>query len=146
MSVNGTISGPGFDPEPSPEPGIEDDRPLRIGPGGIEPTDFVREETDEDREAGARLARRLLVAFILVGAIWVVFVTILSSWIPPMVPILVSLVIMVGAIMAGAEDVNRPVAQDDDGPQGCDDGCAVGMCGGPRPLGEMSRRARDRRG
>lgn len=135
---NSTISGPGFDPEPETS--------LRIGPAGVESTDFVREETDEDREAGARLARRLLVAFLLVAGIWFVFVTVLSSWIPPMVPVLVSLVIMVGAILAGAEDVGRPVAQDDDEPAGCDDGCAVGMCGGPRPLGEMSRRARDRRG
>ncbi|MEM9065705.1 MAG: hypothetical protein AAGB51_09485 [Planctomycetota bacterium] len=130
------ISGPGFD--------RDRDNSIRIGPAAPE----YDLESQEDREAGARLAKRLLIAFVLIAVIWIVFVTVLASYVSPMMPMLISAVIGVGAFLAGAEDVNKPTpsrssAADD---HDCDGGCAVGMCGGPRPLGELSRRAREQRG
>jgi|GEM_PF-5991462 len=101
---------------------------LRIGPP---------ESDDAEPVDGARLARRLLVAFLLIAGVWVLFVTLLAQHISPMVPVLASGAIMLGSILAAMPERKDEAPESDD----LDDAKPIGCCSGPRPLGEMSRKA-----
>jgi len=103
----------------------------------------IRLEDEQNRE-GVKLARRLIVAFILILILGVVFYVVLPEYglkLDPMVPVLSFLAILIGAVMSAAEENKDPDDPDDNdsddscGSGGCgNDGCAVGMCPGPRPL------------
>lgn len=103
---------------------------------------------DEQNKEGVRLARRLLVAFILIAILGVVFYIVLPQYglkLSPLVPVLSFLAILTGAILSAREELKDEDDHWDDpddprGPNGGrdsdgnNDGCAVGMCPGPRPL------------
>ncbi len=96
------------------------------------------EETD-----GGRLAKRLIVAFVLIVAIGVVNIAVLRRYdvdLPPIVLLGVFGVILIASVVSSFE--NAMQRQDDDADDGADEGCAVGCCSGPRPIGELSRKAR----
>jgi len=86
----------------------------------------------------------LIVAFILILILGVVFYVVLPEYglkLDPLVPVLSFLAILIGAVMRAAEENKDPDDPDDNdsddscGSGGCgNDGCAVGMCPGPRPL------------
>ncbi|MBL4809150.1 MAG: hypothetical protein JKY43_03710 [Phycisphaerales bacterium] len=125
-----------------------------IGPDGIiddssQLMDQARERVrleDEQNKEGVKLARRLVTAFILVLILGVVFYVVLPQYglrLDPLVPVLSFLAILIGAVMTAVEenkDSDDSVDDDsDDESGGCcggsnNDGCAVGMCPGPRPL------------
>jgi undecaprenyl pyrophosphate phosphatase UppP len=107
----------------------------------------IREEDEQNKE-GVRLARRLLIAFILIVILGVVFYVVLPEYglkLDPMVPVLSFLAILIGAVMTAVEENRDSDDSDDDedyscGSSGCGgDGCAVGMCPGPRPLRIFSK-------
>ncbi len=96
----------------------------------------VRVEDDRNKES-SRLARRLLIAFILIVLLGVGFYIVLPYFglrLPPFVPILCFGAIAVGALLNTGETPYERSPQDDE--HGCtgEGGCAVGMCPGPRPL------------
>ncbi len=114
-----------------------------------EARDRIRAE-DENNKEGVKLARRLVVAFILIVLLGVVFYAVLPQYglkLDPMIPVLSFLTILIGAVLTAAEEAKDSDDPDDpDDPDdndnesgGCcngdqNDGCAVGMCPGPRPL------------
>ena len=112
----------------------------------------VREQDERNKE-GVKLARRLIVAFILILILGVAFYAILPQWglrLPPIVPALSFVAILIGAVLS-AVDQNRSEERNEDtrvlDERSCkDDGCAVGMCSGPRPLRMFRDDARDRKG
>ena len=100
---------------------------------------------DEQNKEGVKLARRLVIAFILILILGVVFYVVLPQFglkLNPLVPVLSFLAILAGAILTAVEESKDPDDPDDPespddsrGSGGCgNDGCAVGMCPGPRPL------------
>jgi hypothetical protein len=96
----------------------------------------VRDEDDRNKES-SRLARRLLIAFILIVLLGVGFYIVLPYYglrLPPFVPILCFGAIAVGALLNTGETPYERSSHNDE--QGCtgEGGCAVGMCPGPRPL------------
>lgn len=91
-------------------------------------------EVNRYEEQGRRLARRLIVAFVLVVLLAVVFFIIVPKMgvhLPMFVPVLCFATIVLGALLAHAGDApeSRQARKRDD-----DCGCAVGCCPGPRPL------------
>jgi len=102
---------------------------------------------NQAEEQGRRLARRLLIAFLLIGAVSVVFFVVLPQFgiaLPAIVPILCCATIAVGAIMSfvGDFDARRQSAGLTDDPQSCDPGDPgrpIGCCPGPRPLRSFRR-------
>ncbi len=104
----------------------------------------VRQEDEQNKE-GVKLARRLVIAFILIVLLGVVFYVVLPQYglkLDPIVPVLSFLAILIGAVMTAVEENKDSDNSDDDSNDesgGCcggsdNDGCAVGMCSGPRPL------------
>lgn len=98
----------------------------------------VREEDDRNKESH-RLARRLLIAFVLIVLLGVGFYIVLPHYglrLPPFVPILCFFSIALGAFLSAGDTPYDHSIEDDDEDPGCggDGGCAVGMCPGPRPL------------
>jgi hypothetical protein len=97
----------------------------------------LRAEHDANRyeEQSKRLARRLVVAFVLVMLTAVAFfvvVPLMGVDLPLIVPVMCFLTILVGSVLAHAGDApehHRPKTK-----QSEDCGCAVGCCPGPRPL------------
>ncbi|MFK7758669.1 MAG: hypothetical protein AB8C13_01840 [Phycisphaerales bacterium] len=98
---------------------------------------------DEHNREGVKLARRLIIAFILILILGVVFYIVLPQFglkLDPIVPALSFLAILVGAILTARDELdndpfNDDPLDDDDPDNSCNnDGCAVGMCPGPRPL------------
>ena len=103
----------------------------------------VRDEDELNKES-TKLARRLLVAFVIILLMGVVFYIVLPYYglrLPPFVPFLCFGAIATGAILSlnegdgpgtgGGDDDDTPGS----GGGGCNDGgCAVGMCPGPRQL------------
>ncbi len=104
---------------------------------------------DEQNKEGVRLARRLAIAFILIAILGVVFYVVLPEFglrLDPIVPVMSFIAIFIGAVLTASEENKDEDDHWDDpddprGPNGggggggCrDDGCAVGMCPGPRPL------------
>jgi hypothetical protein len=106
-----------------------------------EARDRVRDEDQKNKES-VKLARRLFIAMILIAFLGVVFYIVLPYYglrLSPMVPIMSFIAILVGAIMTGIEEMKSESNTSKDGEwddnQGCQsDGCATGMCPGPRPL------------
>lgn len=112
---------------------------------------------DEQNREGVRLARRLIIAFVLVMILGVIFYVVLPQYglkLNPLVPVLSFIAIFAGAILTAVEESKGEDDHWDDpddprgpnGPNGrggsgdCNnDGCAVGMCSGPRPLRMFSR-------
>jgi len=109
-----------------------------------EARDRVRREDEQNKE-GVKLARRLIIAFVLILILGVVFYVVLPEYglkLDPIVPVLSFLAILAGAILTAVEenkdsddpdDPDNPDNSDDEDSCG-NDGCAVGMCSGPRPL------------
>ncbi len=96
----------------------------------------VRDEDDRNKES-SKLARRLLVALILIVMLGVGFYIVLPFYglrLPPYVPMLCFGAIAVGALLNTGETPHTDLLDDDDQEGNCDGGCAVGMCPGPRPL------------
>jgi len=127
---NTTIVGPLIGPETPGEPDELLERARRR----------VREQDERNKES-TRLLRRLIVAFVLVVLLGVFSYAVLPTWgvrLHPMVPALSFIAILVGALLTGSGGEDRGSESDKDpppDPNGCDDdGCAVGMCPGPRPL------------
>lgn len=99
----------------------------------------LKAEHDEgirERE-GRRLARRLIIAFVLVMVTGITMIAILPSFgihLPMPVVLLALSVIIVGSIMSFMGDHPVPTPADEHVDAEATDGCAVGMCPGPRPL------------
>lgn len=100
-------------------------------------------EQDEQNKEGVKLARRLIVAFILILLLGVIFYAVLPQWglrLPPIVPALSFIAILAGAVLSAMDQTKSDDPTDPDGTRVLDqrtcndDGCAVGMCSGPRPL------------
>jgi len=106
-------------------------------PGDL-PPEIPIEETD-----GGRLAKRLIVAFLLIVAIGVINIAVLRRYdvdLPPIVLLGVFGVILVANLVPSFENAMQ---RRDDAEEDCtDEGCSVGCCSGPRPIGELSRKAR----
>jgi len=97
---------------------------------------------EQRRQATVKLARRLVVAFILIALTAVGCWVVLPHYglvLPPILPILAFATIVIGTVLAGAPE---PQERRENNADWCDDGCTSCGCGGPRPIGEMSRRAR----
>ena len=105
------------------------------------PDDVLGEETD-----GGKLAKRLIIAFILIAITAVLNLVVLRKWdmdLPPMVLLGAFGVIFVASILPSFEAKQESFEDVD---ESCSsDGCAVGCCQGPRPIGELSRKAAQRR-
>ena len=111
---------------------ILDGRSLRIGPQG-EPEQFVDPREEERKQANA-LARRLIIAFVLMVGLSVgmlVLVAELNLRIPPMMFLLSFLAIAAGTITTLMTGRDKPAKSKAD--CACDDGRPV-CCSGPRPL------------
>ncbi len=100
----------------------------------------VRDE-DEKNKDSVKLARRLFIAMILITILGVVFYIVMPYYglrLSPMVPIMSFIAIFVGAIMTGVEEMRSQSESSKDQNwenESCSsDGCATGMCPGPRPL------------
>ncbi len=76
-----------------------------------------RRAEEEYDEQGKRLARRIVVAFVLVAISAAVFFVVLPSmglWLPPVVPLASFAVIVIGAVLTHTAEA--PAANDDSGP------------------------------
>lgn len=107
---------------------------------------------DEEAEQGRRLARRIFIAFVLIGLVAVIFFVVLPQiglYLPPIVPIATAATIAIGAILSFIGD-HHPDANDDrdagSGPiafrpddRPDDDGRPVGCCPGPGHMQCFSR-------
>ena len=105
------------------------------------PDDVLGEETD-----GGKLAKRLIIAFILIAITAVLNLVVLRKWdmdLPPMVLFGAFGVIFVASILPSFEA--KPESFEDEDESSSSDGCAVGCCQGPRPIGELTRKAAQRR-
>ena len=101
----------------------------------------IHDEDAKNKES-VKLARRLFIAMILITILGIGFYIVLPYYgirLSPTVPILSFLAILIGTVLTAIEDErvrseNAPDTVDPD--EGCcqSDGCATGMCGGPRPL------------
>jgi hypothetical protein len=95
----------------------------------------LKAEHDANRyeEQGKRLARRILVAFVLIVLTAVAFFVapVMGVDVPPIVPVMCFATIVVGAVMAHAGDAPEKRRSN---PRNDDCGRAVGCCPGPRPL------------
>ena len=98
-------------------------------------------DEDERNKESVKLARRLFIALILIAILGVAFYIVLPYYgvrLSPTVPILSFLAIFAGAVLSAIEEAreNEGFDSENDEESGCcnDDGCATGMCGGPRPL------------
>lgn len=112
-------------------------RPLDDAPDDLLEQARLRLKAEHDanrhEEQGKRLARRIIIAFILIVITAVAFFVapVMGVDVPPIVPVMCFATIVLGSVMAHAGDApeeSRPNTRDDD----C--GCAVGCCPGPRPM------------
>lgn len=107
-------------------------------PGDLPP------ETPIEQTDGGRLAKRLIVAFVLIVGMGIVNITVLRRYgvdMPPAVLLGVFAVILIASVISAVEAGSKRTPAEDD----CaDEGCAVGCCSGPRPVGELTRKARER--
>lgn len=116
--------------------GRSPDVPLRIAEHDL--IDEPLADSDDDYSDGGALARRILVAFVLIGVMWVVFVMLLAQHVPPILPAAMSAVIMIGALLTAPESASKTETSE------LDNARPIGCCQGPRPLGEASRKAQGR--
>ena len=101
----------------------------------------IHDEDAKNNET-VKLARRLFIAMILVALLGIVFYIVLPYYgirLSPTVPILSFLAILAGTVLSAMEehrDLNNTNNADwDDDSTSCNnEGCATGMCPGPRPL------------
>ncbi|MEO0631089.1 MAG: hypothetical protein AAFY46_10225 [Planctomycetota bacterium] len=87
-----------------------------------------------------RVARRLVVAFLAIVALGILNYTVLYRFdaeLNPVVLLTAFGVILASSILSMTDKQREASAEPD--PTDC--GCAVGMCSGPRPIGELSRKA-----
>ncbi|MEL6797562.1 MAG: hypothetical protein AAFO89_12170, partial [Planctomycetota bacterium] len=87
-----------------------------------------------------RVARRLVVAFLAIVALGILNYTVLYRFdaeLNPVVLLTAFGVILASSILSMTDKKSDATAEPD--PTDC--GCAVGMCSGPRPIGELSRKA-----
>ncbi len=99
------------------------------------------EVTPDDPEAVdiKRVARRLVVAFLAIVALGILNYTVLYRFdaeLNPVVLLSAFGVILASSVLSTPNAKTRAAEPD---PTDC--GCAVGMCSGPRPIGELSRKA-----
>lgn len=118
------LIGPGL---PQPRAGAPlDDQPTML----IEDARRRLREQEQDQPERPAIARRLVVAFVLVALIAVLCFVVLPEYglhLPPMVPLLGFVVIVVGTLLGSEPGPRKPkCACDDEGRPIC--------CGGPRPL------------
>ncbi|MEQ8769868.1 MAG: hypothetical protein RIB60_05095 [Phycisphaerales bacterium] len=117
------------------------DTQLRIGPETPRnPTDLLEQaraearRREEEDKLGARVARRLLLAFIACLIIGVLCFVVVPNYagitIPPIVPLLSFGAIAAGALVTMPRDESAPKGDARD----CDEGNPIGCCPGPRPL------------
>lgn len=105
-------------------------------PGDLPP------ETPIEQTDGGRLAKRLIIAFLLIVAFGVVNIAVLRRYdvdLPPVALLGIFGVILIASVLPAFESAMQRRGPDEDD---ADEGCAVGCCSGPRPVGELSRRAR----
>jgi hypothetical protein len=100
------------------------------------------EDTPDDPEAVdiKRVARRLVVAFLAIVALGILNYTVLYRFgaeLNPVVLLSAFGVILASSILSMTDKLRETTTEAD--PTDC--GCAVGMCSGPRPIGELSRKA-----
>lgn len=108
-----------------------------------DPLDAELTADDEAVDAG-RVIRRLVVAFVAFVGIGMLNVTVLRRFdadLPPVVLLGTFAVILV-ATGISMMDRSTNAAREDE--LGGSDGCAIGACPGPRPVGELSRRLQER--
>jgi len=141
-----------------PTPSDQDNQPqFLIGPhlSNPQPTDPSDPSTlldeardrvhhqDAQNKESVKLARRLFIAMILIAILGVVFYIVLPTYgvkFSPVIPILSFVAIFAGAVLTALEEQRELNAKADrfdsnDDHQSCQsDGCATGMCPGPRPL------------
>ncbi len=111
-----------------------------------EARDRVHHQDAQNKES-VKLARRLFIAMILITILGVVFYIVLPYYgikFSPIIPILSFVAIFAGAVLTALEEqreLNAKADRFNDDPNGqhsnqsCQsDGCATGMCPGPRPL------------
>lgn len=107
-----------------------------------EARDRIHDEDANNKES-VKLARRLFIAMILITVLGMVFYIVLPYYgirLSPTVPILSFLAIFAGAVLTAIEDAKddpdfESNSNDQQGSNSCNnDGCATGMCPGPRPL------------
>ncbi|MGP1271990.1 MAG: hypothetical protein ACTS22_01525 [Phycisphaerales bacterium] len=99
---------------------------------------------DEQAADIRRVARRLVVAFVAIVAIGLINFTVLRQFnadLPPAVLLGTFAVILAATVISMADRQRSTTAENED----ADCGCAIGACPGPRPVGELSRRAADAR-
>ncbi len=119
-----------------------------------EARDRIHDEDAKNKES-VKLARRLFIAMILITFLGIVFYIVLPYYgirLSPIVPMLSFLAIFAGAILTAVEEAKDNGTNDSDAidtsqDSGCcnNDGCATGMCPGPRPL-QMFRDKKPPRG
>lgn len=99
------------------------------------------DETPEAEDVDIkRVARRLVVAFLAIVALGILNYTVLYRFgaeLNPVVLLTAFGVILASSILSMTDKKSEAAAEPD--PADC--GCAVGMCSGPRPIGELSRKA-----
>ncbi len=100
----------------------------------------IHDEDAKNKES-VKLARRLFIAFILITILGIIFYIVLPYYgirLSPTVPILSFLAILAGAVLTAIEEARQNGTFDSNNNQdsgSCNsDGCATGMCSGPRPL------------
>lgn len=97
-------------------------------------------------EQSKRLARRIVIAFVLImltAAVFFIGVPLMGVDLPLIVPAMCFITIVAGSVMAHVGDSpehRAPTAKRDD-----ESGCAVGCCPGPRPLKMFGDNTDDRR-
>lgn len=114
-------------------------RPLDDAPDDLLESARLRLKAEHDanryEEQSRRLARRIVIAFVLIvvtAGVFFIGVPLMGVDLPLIVPTMCFITIVVGSVMAhigdSPEHRDPPPKRDDD----C--GCAVGCCPGPRPL------------
>ena len=107
-------------------------------PDDLPPEPF--EDTD-----GGKLAKRLIIAFVLIATTAVLNFVVLRRYDMDLHPVVLLGsfgIILIASILPAIES---GMSKDNSEPEPIDDACAVGCCQGPRPIGELSRKAAARR-
>ncbi|GAB5495705.1 MAG: hypothetical protein Phyf2KO_07850 [Phycisphaerales bacterium] len=107
-------------------------------PDDLPPEPF--EDTD-----GGKLAKRLIIAFVLIAATAVLNFVVLRRYEMDLHPVVLLGsfgVILIASILPAIESGMTKESQEQ---EPIDNSCAVGCCQGPRPIGELSRKAAARR-
>ncbi|HED54111.1 MAG TPA: hypothetical protein ENJ00_07910 [Phycisphaerales bacterium] len=101
--------------------------------------DDLPPDPDFDQTDGGKLAKRLVIAFVLIVAAAVFNFVFLRRWemdLHPIVLLGAFAIILIASIISAIQAQPEPIETDPDA--SC--GCSVGCCSGPRPIGELSRK------